>query len=104
MDNVSAETFTMNITLYDSEGTGISRYLPQLLPGKNLLVFKPIGFVDQGKTPLIDLEKFDLKIYTMNMETTSAAVIPGRFYSFENPVQLQEYLKESPYSINFGNG
>lgn len=102
LENLSEETFSTNIVLYDTARNVISRYLVTLIPGKNLLVFALPGFAEQGLTPLKNLASFNLRIYTMDMETEQAEIHVGNLYPFDNPVQFWTQHTTGEYKINWG--
>lgn len=103
LDNLSEETFSANIVLYDMAGNAISRYLPEILPGKNLELFTLPGFVDYGNGEMQDLSSFILRLYTSD-DTKESEITIGNFYQLKNTWQLQQLLTEGEYSINYGNG
>lgn len=101
LDNRSDETFTANIVVYNTDGYGVDRYLPQLLPGKNLVVFSLPGFVDYGSGTLQNISAFNLRLYT-SANTKDSEITVGKFYQFENTFQLQRMIAGSDYAINWG--
>lgn len=103
LDNRSDETFTANIVVYNTDGYGVDRYLPQLLPGKNLVVFSLPGFVDYGSGTLQNISAFNLRLYT-SANTKDSEITVGKFYQFENTFQLQRMIAGSDYAINWGEG
>lgn len=103
LDNRSDETFTANIVVYNTDGYGVDRYLPQLLPGKNLVVFSLPGFVDYGSGTLQNISAFNLRLYT-SANTKDSEITVGKFYQFENTFQLQRMIAGSDYAINWGDG
>ena len=99
LNNTSEYEFSTNIVLYDSEGVAISRYLKSILPGKNLLVFSPIGFSNYGRTPIENIESFNLRIYTVGKENTQAEISIGDVVLYDNSGTFARAIGESEYKI-----
>ena len=91
----------MSIIIYDSAGNAISRTLPELQYGNNLLIFSPIGCKRNSALQLEDFKNFVIRVYIN--EDEDIAIKPGNFIKFNNAYELYKYLERSDYSIVFGN-
>ena len=104
LENLSEETLSANIVLYDSNSFGMGRYVQSLVPGKNLVTFALPGFQNYGKDTLQDLAFFILRIYTNEMTEAEAVVQVGNFYQLKNQLQLRNLTLSSNYQIKWGEG
>ena len=102
LDNTSNEKLSNNIVLYDSQEGAVSRYLQEIMPGKNLLVFSLIGFSGYGQAPIKDLSTMNLRIYTSGMRSEQVEISLGNVYAFDNSLELWKYCSEKEYKINWG--
>ena len=99
IDNRSEKTFGCGITLYDSDGLAAFRYLPEIVPGKNLQLFNIVGFLEnQGE--LKDISRFHLRFYTNRDNMDNISVLLSDMYCFENTVALHQYVSTTEYRIN----
>lgn len=99
LENTSEYEFSTNIILYDCNGNAVSRYLKSLMPGKNLLVFSPLGFSSYGRTPIEDIESMNLRIYTVGVENVQADIIVGNVIQLDNSFTFSRFVQESHYKI-----
>lgn len=102
INNPSNQNLTAKIVLYGNDNVA-DRYVKSILPGKNLIVFSAIGCVNQGKVNLTSLNEIALRIYTSAL-TEDVTLEVGEFYCFDQQIQLEQYLENSEYQINFGQG
>ena len=101
VENMSELTMPCGIDLYDTQGTGTTRTLTALLPGKNLLIFNIAGFIEKFG-PLKDINNFRLRIYTNRIDDSNADISLriGQFIKFDNTVSLHDYVSATEYRIN----
>ena len=102
VNNQSDTSFSANIVLYSADGTAISWYLKPILPGKNLLVFSPLGCSEYGRNPITDIDFFNLRLYTVGMEDVSAEIEIGNLMEFNNTLSFANELTSTEYCINWG--
>lgn len=101
IDNQSDENYSMDVILYDSQGNGSTRTLPELIPGKNICVFSYIGCKESPQFKMKEIDSVMLRIHLH--DKTEFELSLGHLLKFDNPYYLYKYLDESEYKINFGN-
>ena len=89
INNLSSHSSNMGAILYDSEGTGVTRYYTKLLPGKNLVLLSEIGFSEIDR--LKDIKKISLRIFTAENSSNYLLEI-GPLYRFTDMFNLKEYM------------
>lgn len=99
LENTSDEEFSTNIVIYDSEGNAISRYLKAVAPGKNLVVFSPIGFSEYGQKAIENMASFNLRIYTIGKENVQANLEIGNLTQFDDSYSFAGIYQDSEYKI-----
>lgn len=99
LENLADEALSNNIVLYDAAGESADRYLIAVEPGKNLLVFSPLGFTGYGQKELTELLEWNLRIYTGAMTGEQASLRIGNAYQFRNQKQFYDFISASDYTL-----
>jgi hypothetical protein len=99
IENFSDKVLNLGIVIYDSEGIGAFRTLPEILPGKNLQVFNIAGFMETNGT-LKDIEKMQLRFYTNQEDLNDIKIMLSDINFFENTISLHNYIIRTEYVIN----
>lgn len=103
INNLSEYTISNTIYFYDSDSTGLSRYYPEILPGKNLILLNTLGFRrNTNELWLKDINKAKLRFITTSLEDKSDIEI-NNIYVFNNSVEFADYMRTTEYRINFIN-
>lgn len=92
INNDSQNIYSVNVILYDSEGNGCSRYLPELKPGNNLILFNEIGFSDINE--LTDINKIVVRFY--GEDEARGKVMPNQVVKFDTIYSLYQYRQSNP--------
>ena len=85
----------------DSEGVGISRYLPTLQKGKCFFAFGTPGFVENS-SQLENIHEIDICIYTGEMREGEIEV--NNLYMFSDAGQYMKYLEDTQYEMCWEDG
>ncbi len=101
-ENESNDALSVRLFLYDISGNVVSRYLQEILPGKNSLSFAKPGFVG-GK--LFNNEIAKIKYYIVNNEKNNneVALKCGDIYRFNNVASFMDYVMTSDYRLGWTN-
>lgn len=97
VENKSKENLSCGLLLYDTENCGVDRYWMPLKPGKNLVLFNILGFVEIDK--LKNIKRIDLRIYTEGIKN-DIVLRMGKLLRFKDLFELRKYRLKSDYEIN----
>jgi hypothetical protein len=92
------EGVNMKLTLYDSEGNALDRYLPLMTKGNNLVLFSLLGF---NYDTIDNVNKMRLKIYTESKGFQNENSINIEDVGvLDNEFEVIEYLRGSEFIMN----
>ena len=96
IDNPTEKTMAMRSDLYDENGTVITRTLASCKPGKNVLVYSPLGYKDHD-WPLDKVAAVSVIIITNGLEEPIELGL-GDIYYFHRTADVVNYLSQYEFS------
>ena len=95
INNPTEESLPMRAILYDVNGTALTRTLLSCEPGKNILLYSPLGFKDHD-WPLDGASELSLVIVTDGLDGPVELEL-GDFYYFHKTADVVNYLSQYKY-------
>lgn len=96
IENLSKTPIITGITLYDEFRLGASRYHTKTIPGKNLIICDPCGFVNSAD--LNSIKSICLRLYNQSSDKMKVRV--GNVYITDSIRELYDYINTTEYMIN----
>ncbi len=97
--NNGLDDIIMQLTLYDSEGKNLHRYIPKMIKEKNLILFSPLGF--HSRESIKNISRLRLKIHTESKGYKNNNEINiNKFGVLNSEYDVIQHLNSSEYEIN----